>query len=181
MTDYERMVRGEPIEQHYLRKNMIQFSVGVGDEFPGKAFEFLSKFECRYNWYYLFEPNLLVRIDTQNEAILEKAEALAKSMNMEYQEGDVAESSPSGCNGKYFYGEAGTYGVNINRCNEDFLYASTKLILTIDKENKRHFGLIRKHIHLFCNQCSMNYWKEGWFCLRMAINSFRLGMKYGRR
>src|SRR5437899_4831978 len=126
---------------------MIQFSVGVGDQFLGKAFRFLSRFECPDRWYYLFEPNLLVRIDTKNEAILEKAESLAKSLNMEYQEGDVTESSPSGHNGKYFYGEASTYGETINRLNEEFLFASSKLILAIDKENKRGFGLIRKHIH----------------------------------
>lgn len=160
---------------------MIQFSIWK-EPWPEKAFEYLTSVDCKYRWYHLFEPNLLIRVSSEHdEDFLTGVELLAHSKGFFYELGDKAKSSPSGHNGKYFYGEAAFYGEKLNEANQEWLFATSELMRILESEHKRNFRFLRKHLHLFCNQAGMNYWKEGWFLLRSAIQSFRLGIKYGKR
>jgi hypothetical protein len=151
------------------------------EPWPKEAFQFLTNFRPDAKWYHLFEPNLLVRVNTSDEFVLHRGKWLAQELGFFYQEGDVAKSSPSGSNGKEFQGETKFYGEALDKANTEFLFSSSHLLRVMEISGKRNFRFLRKHIHLFCNQASMNYWQEGWFLMKCAINSFRLGIKYGRR
>lgn len=158
---------------------MMQFSVWK-EKWPEDAFQFLIAFDCGVRWYHLFEPNLLVRLDGENQNMLDEGHLLAYSLGMEFREGDIARSSPSGANGKFYYGESGFYGSReLGAHNTEWLFVSSALLRQLERENKRNFKFLRKHIHLFCNQANMNYLAEAWFLLRCALQSFYLFLRCG--
>lgn len=113
--------------------------------------------------------------------LLEFAEKLAKAKKFKFQVGDKAKSSPSGRNGKFFYGEEKSYSKLVNQANEEFLFASSKLIVALAESKKLDFKMLRKHSHLFCNQAGMNYFKEGQFYCASAYESFELARRFGER
>jgi hypothetical protein len=161
----------------------VQFSVW-DEPWPKRALkDFLIPFskKVKTRWYFLYEPNLLVRAELPCSGLLRFAEKLAKRNGFKFQLGDKAASSPSKNNGKFFYGEEKTYGKKINAANEEFLFASTRLMVALAESGKLDYPLIRKHSHLFCNQAGLNYFTEGQFNSRCAYECFELARKYGER
>ena len=136
-------------------------------------------------WHYLFEPNLLIRTENcDNETNLGILDIAAIHLcNLERALGDTAKSSPGGKNGPYdFVGEQEFYGSeDLWQRNADWLCAGSRLIIQLERENKRDFLWIRKHVHLFCNQAGMHYGQECWFAFRWMLRTAWLFVKYGRQ
>lgn len=129
----------------------MQYS--IGGKFPLHKLSTIPKYSGR--WYFLFEPQLLVRVEGDVE------------LPQDASWGDAAESSPSGDQGKYFYGEVSFYGSEeLNEANADFLHSTSELVKVLVKKNLNTFLMQRKHVHLLCNQFGMTRWRESLFLLR---------------
>lgn len=150
----------------------VQFTIwkkGVTDRFSISALaDFIPNFH-RLNvnrivrWHYLFEPTVLVRVQTRSENdVLENARKLALRYGYEFAFGDITRSSPSGHHGKYFFGEHKFYkSKSLWEANADFLHACCTLAVHMGVfKGKQHRRFARKHVHLLCNILGMNYRQE---------------------
>src|SRR5262249_31074581 len=134
----------------------------ISGNFPLDAVALLPDYDSR--WHFLFEPQLLVRI----EGGIKELPAAAKW-------GDTAESSPSGANGRVFYGEEEFYGSSaLWEANANFLHANSELVKTMLITGQNNFKMQRKAIHLLCNQFGMDRKKELIFLLRSAVRTLYL-------
>ena len=167
----------------------VQFSISVkgNKRFPVEAFDsflcILSAHLTTHRWHYLFEPNLLVRVETDSPVLVDTARKLALWNGLDFHEGDLAKSSPGGRHGLHdFEGESAFYGSNpLWQANADFLNATSRLVLQLDNEGKRNWRMIRKHVHLLCNQAGMHYGQEAWFAFRYAVRALWLFIRLGRQ
>lgn len=169
-------------------KSWIQFSVWDGfyseNLWPSRVIEdFLLDFEKEVpsgvRWHFLYEPQLLVRVETENQEIFQKAITLACKLGYEIRGGDISKSRKDETGGLVFRGDFVFYGPILWEANADYLWATSKLILRMQETKQLSPKMIRKHIHLLCNQSGRNYLQEFWLVFRHALRSFRLFLKYG--
>lgn len=165
----------------------IQFSIVNSAErnaFPVRALErYIPKLAeaISSRWHFLFEPSLLIRVETDGPPEEGMLDDLPPDTTWEL--GDAENSSPSGKNGLHdFTGEQTFYGSEeLWQRNADFLHANSRLIAQLSKEGKLTFTWLRKHMHLFCNQAGMNYLREAGFLFLCSMRSLYLYFKYGRQ
>jgi len=162
----------------------IQFSVW-DEKWPYRVItDFLSPLERDIiprgiRWHFLYEPNLLVRVESTDLGIIEKAFELARKLNYRTRVGDISKPLDDRTGDVYFQGEMNFYGSLLWDANADFLWATSRLIIRMYDTGQLTPKMLRKHIHLLCNQSGRNYLQEFWLVLRHALRSFRLFLKYG--
>lgn len=122
-------------------------------------------------WHYLFEPGLLVRVESDNVEIPKGAIEGDSSKPITDTSGTV----------RGFIGDQDFYGGDeLWQANADFLHSNSELVKVLDRQKKNSFKMQRKLLHLLCNQFGMNYWQEAILHLRCFFRSVILGVKYGR-
>ena len=133
----------------------------------------------KIRWHFLYEPNLLVRIETADVSVVTELQQLADFYRYKFKEGDTSKSPLDITGDVFFFGDIGIYGTALWEANADVLHANANLVVCMEEQKQRNPKMFRKHVHLLCNQFGKNYLQECLFLLRHAARAFRLFLKYG--
>lgn len=149
------------------------YQYSILGEWPRERVDSLPDFQGR--WHFLFEPQLLVRLEFKYKNPL--------LITLPHGEvwGDVSKGRTGASGGgPEWPGDEDFYGTDrLCEANLDFLHANSKLVRVLRSEGKNSYKMQRKHVHLLCNQYGMNYWQECHFLARSALRAFWLFLKFG--
>ena len=101
-------------------------------------------------WHFLFEPSLLVRIETDSwDAIWKSGVLIADGLSLSIEKGDLSKPCDELGGGEDYLTEESFYGDAVNE-NLTFLQACSELSLKLAlMDNQVHMW--RKHVHLMLN------------------------------
>lgn len=168
----------------------IQFSIAQNfdaEHFPSNPFTFLGRFFYAnkhriVRWHFLFEPHILLRVQTEHEqALVASLYDVANSCGMQVRKGDVGQTSPSNASGYVFYGEQQFYGTDeMWQANADLLDATSRIAIMAQAAGTE-YETLSKVCHLVVNQFGNHYGQEAMFYEQRVKRSKELYEKYGEK